>query len=178
MRERPRLFKNPAILSAAGLKWAVTLARTMSNLPRNFIQETSFLTLHYKLQAGGQTVISTFGAQPSTLQMGSAQLAPFLQAQLMGLPEGARHVVELEPALAFGEHKPDLVRRVPRTQLAEANAQEVVYQKGDMLEFVTPQGQRFAGMWCGEEDTDVWIDLNHPLAGQGIRFEVHIIAIL
>ncbi len=136
------------------------------------------MTLHYQLQAGGQIVVSTFGAQPSTLQMGSLQLAPFLQVQLMGLAEGTSHAVELEPVLAFGERKPELVKRLSRSQLAGADSENAFYQKGDMLEFVTSQGQRFSGMWCGEEGTDVWIDLNHPLAGQVIRFEVNIIAIL
>ncbi len=150
----------------------------MSNLPQIFVEETSFLTLHYQLQAGGQTVVSTFGAQPSTLQMGSPQLAPFLQVQLMGLAEGSSHIVELEPVLAFGERKQELVKCVSRSQLACAGSEDVAYQKGDMLEFVTSQGHRFSGMWCGEEGTDVWIDLNHPLAGQVIRFEVNIIAIL
>lgn len=150
----------------------------MSNLPQNFVEETSFLTLHYQLQAGGQTVVSTFGGQPSTFQMGSAQLAPFLQRHLIGLAEGSSLAVELEPALAFGERKQELVKRVPRSQLAGAGSEDTCYQQGDMLEFVTSQGQRFSGMWCGEDGTDVWIDLNHPLAGHVIEFEVNIIAVM
>ncbi|HET9206114.1 MAG TPA: peptidylprolyl isomerase, partial [Burkholderiaceae bacterium] len=45
----------------------------------------SFLTLHYRLAGpDGTDVINTFGARPATLSLGAGQLAPAMEALLIG----------------------------------------------------------------------------------------------
>lgn len=121
--------------------------------------------------------MSTFGGTPATLQLGSGQLAPALEQCLLGLEEGVRRSFHLEPGAVFGPRNPDLLQRVTRGMLREhGNGDEVAV--GDVLEFSAPNGARFAGVVreCGENDA--LFDFNHPLAGQPIDFEVHIIGVL
>lgn len=64
----------------------------------------SYLTLHYRLRlqdAGATEVVSTFGQQPATLQLGSGQLSPGLEACLQGLGEGEERQFSLEPDRAL-----------------------------------------------------------------------------
>jgi FKBP-type peptidyl-prolyl cis-trans isomerase SlpA len=58
------------------------------------------------------------------------------------------------------------------------------YTVGDVVQFPTPDGQgQFAGVVLqlrGDtpKDQAVLFDFNHPLAGQPVTFEVHLIGVL
>lgn len=140
---------------------------------------SSYLTLHYRLSAkNGTEIISTFHENPATLQLGMGQLAPALEQQLLGLTEGAQHTVELPPEQAYGLRNPDLVQHVSRATLEENSALNENYAVGDLVEFAAPVGGRFAGVLKSMDADSGLFDFNHPLAGQEVIFEVHIIGIL
>src|ERR1700744_6778711 len=55
----------------------------------NIVQPDSFLTLHYRLSGpDGAEVVSTFDDKPATLSLGAGQLAPAIEACLLGMEEG------------------------------------------------------------------------------------------
>jgi FKBP-type peptidyl-prolyl cis-trans isomerase SlpA len=110
--------------------------------------------------------------------MGTGQLAPFLEACLVGLPEGAHETFELPPEKAFGERNPDLVQHVSRATLDENSQTGESYVIGDLVEFTAPSGGRFAGVLRSIDGDSALFDFNHPLAGQTVKFEVRIIGIL
>ena len=61
----------------------------------------SFLTLHYRLAgADGTPLVDTFDDPPATLSLGTGQLAPAVEARLIGLTEGAQQSFELAPGEA------------------------------------------------------------------------------
>jgi len=135
----------------------------------------SFLTLHYRIAtADEEEFLSTFGMSPATLQMGGGQLAEPLEACLLGLAAGSRHVFELEPELAFGQHNPRLLERIARSALPP----DLELKENSVVEFNTPEGASFAGFLRELDAEAALFDFNHPLAGQPIRFEVEIIGIL
>ncbi|MCS6811385.1 MAG: FKBP-type peptidyl-prolyl cis-trans isomerase [Tepidimonas sp.] len=141
----------------------------------------SFVTLHYRLAgADGTVLIDTFGAQPATLSLGGSELAPALQACLIGLPEGAEATFELPAGQAFGQRDPAKVQWVSRRLLDELGAAGQSFAVGDVLQFPTPDGQgSYAGTVCAVgDDGAVCVDFNHPLAGQAVRLTVRIIGVL
>lgn len=151
----------------------------MSNLPHSVITDAAYLTLHYRLASpDDRDIVSTFQDNPATLQLGMGQLAPFLEACLIGLPEGAHRVFELPPEKAFGPRNPDLLQRVSRTTLDQNSQRGEEYAIGDLVEFAAPSGGRFAGVLREISTDDALFDFNHPLAGQSLKFEVKIIGIL
>jgi FKBP-type peptidyl-prolyl cis-trans isomerase SlpA len=146
----------------------------------NHVQPGSFLTLHYRLAGpGGADVINTFADKPATLSLGTGELAPAMEARLIGLAEGARASFELRAGEAFGERNPELLQRVKRSLLDELGEAGEQYRVGDVVQFPTPDGQgRYAGV-VREVDDDVLVfDFNHPLAGRPVTFEVHLIGVL
>jgi FKBP-type peptidyl-prolyl cis-trans isomerase SlpA len=139
------------------------------------VSANSLVTLHYRLAMGDDTdLVSTFGATPATLQLGSGELAPMLERCVEGLPTGERHVFLLDPEQAFGAHNPDLVRRISRSELPADNPVEL----NGLVEFAAPGGGRFAGLVRGIDGDSALIDFNHPLAGKSVRFEVEVVGIL
>jgi FKBP-type peptidyl-prolyl cis-trans isomerase SlpA len=146
----------------------------------NRIQPGSFLTLHYRLAGpDGADVVNTFNERPATLQLGAGQLAPAIEAHLVGLAEGAHESFELPAGAAFGERNPDMVQRVKLSLLHELGDADATYQLGDVVQFPTPDGQgAYAGV-VREVGAD-WLlfDFNHPLAGQPVRFEVQVLGVM
>jgi FKBP-type peptidyl-prolyl cis-trans isomerase SlpA len=139
------------------------------------VEANSLLTLHYRIALADDTeLLSTFGATPATLQLGGGELAPTLERCLHGLPEGERHVFLLEPHQAFGEYHPELVLRQARATLPAEPELEVM----SMIEFAAPDGSKHAGLVRELDEAFALVDLNHPLAGKNIRFEVEVIGIL
>jgi FKBP-type peptidyl-prolyl cis-trans isomerase SlpA len=146
----------------------------------NAIQPGSFLTLHYRLaRADGTDLISTFDDKPATLSLGTGELAPAMEARLVGLEEGARASFELAPSEAFGHRNPQLLQRVKRSLLEDLGDQGRHYGVGDAVEFPAPGGKAgFAGVVRELGDDWLLFDFNHPLAGVPLRFDVHVIGVL
>ncbi len=143
------------------------------------VRSDSYLTLHYRISVGedASPVVTTFDAKPATLQLGAGQLAPALEARLIGLPVGEHRVFEMDAGAAFGPRNPDLVQRIARATL-EAESDSMDYVPGDVVEFNAPGGGRYAGVMRALDAEGATFDFNHPLAGQPVRFEVRIIGIL
>ena len=146
----------------------------------NQVQPGSFLTLHYRLSGpDGAALIDTFADKPATLSLGTGELAPAMEACLIGLPEGTRRAFELPAGAAFGERNPQMLQRVKRSLLDELGDPDEQYRVGDVVQFPTPDGQgAYAGV-VREVDGDVLVfDFNHPLAGRPVTFEVQLIGVL
>jgi FKBP-type peptidyl-prolyl cis-trans isomerase SlpA len=148
----------------------------------NHVQPGSFLTLHYRLSGpDGADLINTFDDKPATLSLGTGELAPAMEARLLGLPEGTRRSFELAAGEAFGERNPELLQRVKRALLNELGDPDEQYRVGDVVQFPTPDGQ---GAYAGvvrevADDGQVLVfDFNHPLAGRPVTFEVQLIGVL
>lgn len=146
----------------------------------NHVQQGSFLTLHYRLAGpDGADLINTFNEKPATLSLGTGELAPAMEARLLGLPEGTRTSFTLAAGEAFGERNPEMLQKVKVSLLHELGDPDAEYHVGDVVQFPTPDGQAsYAGV-VREKGAD-WLlfDFNHPLAGQPVTFEVHLIGVL
>jgi len=143
------------------------------------VNESSYLTLHYRLAvAGGSDVVTTFTGTPATLLLGQGQLAPFLEQKLIGLPEGTHETFELSAADGFGDRNPDLIQSVSKATLEENSVPGAEYSVGEVVEFNAPKGGRFAGVLLELRENSAVFDFNHPLAGQPLQFEVKLISVL
>lgn len=146
----------------------------------NVVQPGSFLTLHYRLAGpDGANIINTFDDKPATLSLGTGELAPAMESRLVGLGEGTRTTFELAPGEAFGPRNPELMQRVARGLLDELGDPDETYRVGDVVQFPTPDGQgAYAGVVREVAGESLLFDFNHPLAGQPVTFEVHLIGVL
>jgi FKBP-type peptidyl-prolyl cis-trans isomerase SlpA len=147
----------------------------------------SFLTLHYRLAGPGGDIINTFADKPATLTLGTGELSPAVEQRLLGLEEGVRASFEIPAGEAFGDRNPEMVQWVARKLLAQLGDPDESYAVGDVVQFPTPDGM---GQYAGavqqlgdDKDGDgkpdaVLFDFNHPLAGQPVTFEVHLIGVL
>ncbi|MDR2155172.1 MAG: FKBP-type peptidyl-prolyl cis-trans isomerase [Burkholderiaceae bacterium] len=146
----------------------------------NTVQPGSFLTLHYRLGGPRGDVVNTFGGAPATLSLGTGELSPALEQRLIGLAEGARASFDIPAGEAFGQRNADMVQWLARRELDALGDPREPYAVGEVVQLPTPdgQGQFAAVVRAVRGDGALQLDFNHPLAGQPVTFEVHVIGVL
>lgn len=146
------------------------------------VSQNSLLTLHYRLAAPeGRAWVDTFGHRPATLTLGEQQLAPALESCLLGLAEGAQAHFEFPAGVAFGDRDPLRVQRVPLSLLEQHAAGDVHIAVGDTVQFdglSSTSGASAGAVVTAIEGDQVELDFNHPLAGQSVVFDVHVLSVL
>jgi len=143
------------------------------------VEPGSFLTLHYRLRDGdGVAFVDTFATAPATISLGTGELAPAMEARLMGLAAGSEESFALAAGEGFGERDPALVHRVSRAVLDAEGDADGDYRVGDVVRFPAPGGQSIAGVVRDIEGDALVFDFNHPLAGRAVTFDVKLIGVL
>ena len=140
----------------------------------------SFLTLHYRLAGpDGADMINTFGAQPATLSLGAGQLAPAMEALLLGLTTGrTRRSSSTRAGVRRAQPRAAAARGALAAATRWASADDA-FEVGDVVQFPRPDGEPgFAGVVREAADDWLLFDFNHPLAGQRVTFEVELIGVL
>lgn len=131
------------------------------------------VTLHYRLSCQDEEIVNTFAGQPETFRIGGGDIDPRLEALLTGLHIGEHCTFELEPGAAFGDHVPNMVHDLPRSDFAAA----MTLLPGHEVEFSLPNGQTLIGIIRNVDPDLVQVDFNHPLAGLPVVFEVKILEV-
>jgi FKBP-type peptidyl-prolyl cis-trans isomerase SlyD len=138
------------------------------------IEKGRVVDLDYSLHFGdGEIVDRSEPGEPLSYLHGEGEIVPGLESALEGLGQGDARQVVVAPAQGYGEHDPSQVQKVPRSAFPpgfepsvgmELTAQD---QGGDEVPFTI----REVGL------DEVTIDLNHPLAGKSLHFDVKVLQV-
>lgn len=135
------------------------------------------VTLHYRLECGGEEVVNTFPDEPETFTLGAGELEGRLEALLLGLgpnaSQGQHLTFELEPGEAFGQRDEQLVHTLPRQDFPT----HMELAPGHGVQFDLPNGQSMMGTVLEIGEDTVKVDFNHPLAGLPVTLEVRILSV-
>ena len=138
------------------------------------IERNSRVTLHYRLGLTDDSVLEdNFDDDPMTVELGCGEMAEGLELALLGLREGEEQTIDIGPDLAFGYVDETLFRAIPRTEFDP----ELELEPGLIIEFATEEGETLPGTILDFDANEVKVDLNHPLAGQTVRYSVRIVSI-
>ncbi len=137
------------------------------------IADGSTVTIEYTLMLDdGSTVDSNVGDEPLIYEQGRGDILPALEQALVGLQVDDVRRVTLPPEQGFGAVDPDAFDVVPLDAIPE-NARVV----GAQLLAEDQEGGRRPVRVHEVRTQEIVIDLNHPLAGQTLHFEVRILAV-
>ena len=138
------------------------------------IERNSLVTIFYRLGLpNGDVLEDNFDDEPMTVQLGQGEMAEGLELALIGLREGQEETIDIGPDLAFGFVDETLFRSIPRIEFDP----ELALEPGLIIEFATEDGETLPGTILDFNEDEVRVDLNHPLAGQTVRYSVRIVAI-
>ena len=110
------------------------------------------------------------GREPLTATLGQGQLIPGFENGLMGLAIGEKRTIEIEPQDAYGEVNPQMVSEVALNQVPEG------VKEGDMLQGQNQYGPVQVVVKEVKESTVV-LDMNHPLAGKKLIFDLEVVSV-
>ncbi len=110
--------------------------------------------------------------EPIPFLVGAENIIPGLEKQLIGLKEGERKIIEVPRNEAYGDRDEQLVQKVPREYFKDINL-----EKGMHLQAQTEDGHVIELIVVDFDENEVTIDMNHPLAGHDLIFEVEILKI-
>jgi FKBP-type peptidyl-prolyl cis-trans isomerase 2 len=137
------------------------------------VEEGRKVSIEYTLTLDdGEQADSNVGGQPLVFEQGKHQILPALEKALSGMKASESRKVTLAPEEGYGKVMPELIQEVdPKLIPEEARV------AGTELAAEDPQGNRhFARVHEVREDK-ILVDMNHPLAGRTLHFDVKILSI-
>jgi len=138
------------------------------------IGENSVVSVNYKLtDDAGKVLDSSDGSKPMVYLHGAGNIVPGLEKALVGKGEGDSLKVRVEPAEAYGEVIPNGVKTIERSAFEGVDVVEV----GMAFEAQAPDGSAQHIVVTKVEGDNVTIDINHPLAGVALNFDIHILSV-
>lgn len=165
-------FARVAALQAVGAALLLTTS-VLHAEETKVITEGSKVSLEYTLNLeGGETVDSNTGEdqEPLVYTQGNNEIIPALEEELSGMAVGDEKQVTLQPEQAYGPVDPEAYQEVPLEQIPE-NAR----QEGQLLIMQDQQGNKQQIRLSEIRDETALLDLNHPLAGQTLHFDVKVL---
>ncbi|MGD9211838.1 MAG: peptidylprolyl isomerase [Desulfobacteraceae bacterium] len=133
-----------------------------------FVQVDYTGTLH-----NGEVFDTSDGREPLEVQMGAGQLIQGFESALMGMVVDEEKKFTLSPEEAYGQHDQSLVRDFPRADVpADLNPKE-----GQTVALTSTDGRQIPARITKVDDKSITVDLNHPLAGESLTFDIKVVGI-
>ena len=120
----------------------------------------------------GTTADTNVGGEPLVYQQGASQILPALETALAGLSVNDTKKITLTPKDGYGDVDPKAVKEVPLEEIPEA-ARKV----DAVLIGVDAQGNQRPVRVQKIGEKSATLDLNHPLAGRTLTFDVKVLKI-
>ena len=118
---------------------------------------------------------STHGdhSHPLEFEVGAGHVIPGFNDSVIGMKKGEEKEFSIESKDAYGDYNPELKKDVPREILPKD--QEPKVGMGLMMKAQT--GQQIPAKIISINDKTITLDLNHPLAGKKLIFNVKVVDI-
>jgi len=138
------------------------------------VENGVFVSVDYKGSLGnGEVFDSSYGRQPLEIQMGAGQLIKGFENKLLGMAVNEKKVFTLNPEDAYGQRDENLTQSFARSEVpAEMNP-----KVGMTVGLHTPEGRQVPAQITHIDDDKLTLDLNHPLAGESLTFEIEVVGI-
>jgi FKBP-type peptidyl-prolyl cis-trans isomerase SlyD len=127
--------------------------------------------IHYRLSVEGRLIDSSEGREPLEYVQGAGQIVAGLESHLARLKPGDKTKVAVPPEQGYGAFNEEAIQKVPKEAFEDSGGLEV----GRIIQGKTVEGQEFSATVKSVEGEEITLDLNHPLAGQTLFFEVEIV---
>lgn len=135
------------------------------------------VSFHYRLSEPGQAIVEdSRDDQPVVYLHGHRNMISGLEEALTGKQAGDKFAVTLPPEKAYGERREDAVQRISLKHVLNPGNKKAAYKPGMVVQVNTDHGPReVTVVKAGLKTVDV--DINHPMAGKTLNFEVEVVEV-
>jgi FKBP-type peptidyl-prolyl cis-trans isomerase SlyD len=134
------------------------------------IEKDRVVRFHYAVaEQGAEPVESSRGGEPLAILAGHGNIIPGLEKAMEGHAAGDTFAVDVPAAEAYGEKREGLTQRVPKKHFGDQRL-----EPGMQVVLNTNFGPRAVTIEkVGMSVVDV--DLNHPMAGKDLHFDIEVV---
>jgi len=138
------------------------------------VESGMFVSVDYKgTLTSGDVFDTSHGRQPLEVKVGAGQLITGFENELTGMSLNQKKTFTLDPEEAYGQRNESLTQDFPRADIPP----EVNPTIGMTVGMHTPEGQQVPANIVHLDDEKVTLDMNHPLAGESLTFEIEVVGI-
>ena len=135
------------------------------------VEKGMFVSVDYKGSLeNGEIFDSSHGRQPLEIQMGAGQLIKGFEKELLGMAVNEKKVFTVEPEDAYGRRDEDLSQSFARSDVPP----ELNPRVGMTVGVRSPEGHQIPARITYVDNEKLTLDLNHPLAGETLTFEIEV----
>jgi peptidylprolyl isomerase len=116
---------------------------------------------------------SSQGGEPLSFTIGQNMVIPGFENGVVGMKVGESKKVMIPADQAYGPYNNELVAAVPRSQVPP----ELDVSVGMVLQVRSTEGGLARAIVRDVSENEITLDLNHPLAGQDLTFEIELVEI-
>ena len=126
-----------------------------------------------KLEDGSIFDSSTHGdhSHPLEFEVGKNMIIKGLEDEIRGMENGQEKTVTIAKENAYGSRNEQLVTKITRDKLPK----DVEPKVGMMLLMASQDGRQMPAVIKEVADTEITLDLNHPLADKNLIFEFKVV---
>ena len=149
--------------------------KILDNRPIMKIENNHVVSLHYTLNAieenGEKTFIEkTELEQPFTFLYGVGMMLPKFEEQIEGLTAGDKKSFTIVPEEGYGDVIENAIAQLPIAMFEQSGLPPI----GAMLPLQDAQGNPASGVVLEVSEEAVTVDLNHPMAGKTLHFDIEV----
>ncbi|MBE0429420.1 MAG: peptidylprolyl isomerase [Thermoleophilia bacterium] len=138
------------------------------------VKDGDTVKVHYTGKLKDGTVFdSSRQRDPLVFTIGAGKVIPGFEQAVLGLEPGQEVTAEIPSGKAYGERSEERVVSVSRDQLPADYTPEV----GHRLESRQEDGRTITAVISEISATAVTLDMNHPLAGEDLVFDIELMEI-
>jgi FKBP-type peptidyl-prolyl cis-trans isomerase SlyD len=137
------------------------------------VKDGLMVSLEYTLKSPeGKILESSKGREPLKYIHGQKMMIPGLEKELTGMKVGGEKHVTVKPEDAYGKVDPNAVQEIPKEKIPPNGL-----QVGAVLAARSPEGVVVPMTVREIKEKTVVMDMNHPMAGKTLLFDVKVVDI-
>lgn len=128
-----------------------------------------------KFEDGTVFDTSTHGnhSHPLAFEAGAKQVIKGFDDAVIGMEVGDEKTITIKSEEGYGEHNPEMIKEFSKEKVPDADK----IKEGMTLGIGLPNGQQMPVVVKEVKEDVIMLDMNHPLAGKTLNFEIKIVSI-
>jgi FKBP-type peptidyl-prolyl cis-trans isomerase SlyD len=140
-------------------------------MSKTTVSDGQVVSMVYTLRVDGKLIDSSEGGDPLEYLHGAGNIIPGLERELEGMSVGESKTVVVAPADGYGEMNEEAFMEAPRSEFPK----DMPLKPGVEMELTGPEGHPMYARVERLEGENVVLNMNHPLAGAELHFDVKVV---
>jgi peptidylprolyl isomerase len=138
------------------------------------VKNGDYVKVHYTGKfENGEVFDTSSGCSPLEVHIGGSDVIPGFEDALLGMGTSEKKTFTVDATEAYGPRDENLQKSFPRSDFPDGFEAQV----GQVIILQSPEEEQFPATIAGVEGDQVLLDLNHPLAGKNLTFDIEVLEI-